>query len=237
MVKRLKKALLLVAAVGVASIAYPDQLQPREGSPVTVSLNKFHQQDFTAATHLVTHDLRLALGATDSAQLTFWLTNSATQELVSVSFFATPEDVNALQKDQSLDDIFDKLAPLRNGPEAKFRSTAVLVPNTTQLENYQPSRGDTAVIHVNKFTAETYDSGMAILLGDYAMSLNESSEAVLTYWLANPETYEIVDVSVFAADIGSDSVLAASQRSEALQPLEPLRRAPQIRLQYQFVTS
>ena len=93
-------------------------------------------------------------------------------------------------------------------------------------QGYEPVADDDVVVYVNKFNGADFERAKQIMVEGFGGAMSASGQVRRTYWIANPETHEIVGISFFQKDHGVDEWHDHDHRQAVLDQLEPLRSAP-----------
>ncbi|MEM9105438.1 MAG: hypothetical protein AAGC96_07255 [Pseudomonadota bacterium] len=224
------KSVVAATAITLVSTVLANAYAPSAGDPVVVYLNTFNSNDFETAKQIMQQDLAEEIYQSGQDRQTFLLANPDTSQITKISFFKRGSSADRSHRNAARTDVLKKLEPLRSAPLLQVESITVLAPGESVAATAQPADNDPVVVRVNKFDEETYTEARQILIEDLGKPMVQHR---YSYWMANPETQEIAEVSFYKKDGGEDHQV----RNVVQSQIEPLYRVPQIRLDYEVIGS
>jgi hypothetical protein len=120
---------------------------------------------------------------------------------------------------------------------AMFVATLLFVAGPSHAQVYEPEDGDAVVVYINEFRAADFDRAKQIMVEAFGEAMSASGQTRRTYWIANPETHEIVGISFFQKGHSVDEWHDHDARQKVLDQLEPLRSAPLTQKHYEVIGS
>ena len=114
-------------------------------------------------------------------------------------------------------------------------ATVLLAPVPSRAQDYAPESGDAVVVYVNKFKAEDFDRAKQIMVRGFGKAMKSSGQTRHTYWIANPQTGEILGISFFRKGQSVERWHDNSGRQNVLDQLEELRSAPASKQHYELI--
>ena len=122
-------------------------------------------------------------------------------------------------------------------PKFPITTLAVLCAFTgpALTQTYEPVEGDAVVVYINKFKAAGYERARQIMVEGFGSAMTESGQTRRTFWVANPETHEIMGISFFQKGHSVDQWHDHDARQKILQQLEPLRSSAQVIEHYKVI--
>ena len=115
---------------------------------------------------------------------------------------------------------------------ATLVAVSLFTAGASLAEEYRPEDGDEVVVYTNTFRADSFDTAKRIMVEEYGEAMAMSKQARHTYWIANPETHQIVGISFFDKGHPVDTWHDHDARQAVLEKLEPLRGAPLVQQRY-----
>lgn len=91
---------------------------------------------------------------------------------------------------------------------------------------YLPRIGDEVLVFTHRFNEGDFEEGKRIVVEDFSAAIQASGQTRRTYFLENPETFELVVLSYFHSDSSTEEWLADPVREKILTKLRPLYREP-----------
>ena len=110
-------------------------------------------------------------------------------------------------------------------------------PGPCRAQGYTPQTGDAVVVYVNKFRAEDFDQAKQIMVTGFSKAMTASGQTRHTYWIANPETREILGISFFQPGHSVDNWHDNQGRLSVLDQLEKLRSGPPSKQEFVVIGS
>jgi len=122
---------------------------------------------------------------------------------------------------------------------ATIAIAAVLMssPVPSQVQRYTPQDGDAVVVYINKFRAEDFDRAKQVMVTGFSKAMTASGQTRHTYWIANPQTREILGISFFQPGHSVDQWHDNDSRQEVLKQLQELRSGPPSKREYELIGS
>jgi len=108
-------------------------------------------------------------------------------------------------------------------------------PGPSQVQRYAPQTGDAVVVYVNKFRAEDFDRAKQVMVTGFSKAMTASGQTRHTYWIANPETREILGISFFQPGHSVDQWHDNEGRQNVLNQLAKLRSGPPSKQEYVLI--
>lgn len=105
-------------------------------------------------------------------------------------------------------------------------------PGPTQIQKYAPQTGDAVVVYVNKFRGEDFDQAKQIMVKGFSRAMTASGQTRHTYWIANPQTREILGISFFQPGNSAENWHDNEHRQNVLNQLQELRSGPPSKQDY-----
>ncbi|MEM7171538.1 MAG: hypothetical protein AAF530_15315 [Pseudomonadota bacterium] len=102
-------------------------------------------------------------------------------------------------------------------------------------QSYEPSDGDAVAVYINEFNPQDYEMAREIMVQGFGQAMTDSGQTRHTYWITNPDTYEVIGISFFKKGDSREDWHGHDGRQKVLEQLEPLRSKPQVRLHYQVI--
>ncbi len=104
--------------------------------------------------------------------------------------------------------------------------TGITSCNKTDESFYLPEEQDTAIMFVHKFKQEDFEAGKQIVIEKFSKAIEISGQSRRTYFLALPDSSEVVAISFFHKNSSPNDWLSSEQREEVLGLLQPLYEEP-----------
>ncbi len=114
---------------------------------------------------------------------------------------------------------------------AWFWTTAALA------QDYQPQPGDTVVIYTGKYEPEVFERARQIGHEGFSKAISEAGQTRRTFFIASPETNEIIGISFFKKGHSVDEWHDHSARAEVVKQLDALRTGPVVIRRYELTGS
>ena len=106
---------------------------------------------------------------------------------------------------------------------------------TAAAQDYEPMAGDAVVISTSRFQPEHFEDAQQITVEAFGKAMEASGQTLRTFWIVDPESYEIVSISFFKAAESVGAWNNDEHRRKALDTLAPLRRLPQVQRLYTVI--
>lgn len=116
-------------------------------------------------------------------------------------------------------------------------ATLFFAPGPCRAQSYAPQQGDAVVVYVNKFKVEDFDRAKQIMVTGFGKAMTASGQTRHTYWIANPQTREILGISFFQKGHSVDRWHDDEARQSVLNQLEKLQSGPPTKQQYELIGS
>jgi hypothetical protein len=106
------------------------------------------------------------------------------------------------------------------------RDASLEDPAGTPVPTYLPEAGNRVLMTTHRFSADNFESGKRTVIEEFGKAMQASGQTRRTYFLDDPESHVVVEVSFFHPDSDVDEWLGGTHRQQAVDIATPFYREP-----------